>query len=109
MPIIFVTGYGDVPMTVQAMKAEAVEFLTKPFTDRSLLDAIRHALERSRVALTIEKEMENLRTLYASLSPREREVMALVVRIPTKKISHSELMRRSPRRRETLSETLCSR
>jgi FixJ family two-component response regulator len=79
MPIIFITGYGDVPMTVQAMKAGAVEFLTKPFNDDVLLSAIRAALERSRVTLTLEAEMRVLRDRYASLSQRERQVMALVV------------------------------
>jgi len=79
MPIIFITGHGDVPMTVQAMKAGAVEFLTKPFGDNVLLSAIRQALERSRTALAHEAEMQGLRECYASLSPREREVMALVV------------------------------
>jgi len=79
MPIIFITGYGDVPKTVQAMKAGAVEFLTKPFNDEVLLTAIQHALERSRVALAQEAEMKELRDRYASLTPREREVMALVV------------------------------
>jgi FixJ family two-component response regulator len=79
MPIIFITGYGDVPMSVQAMKAGAVEFLTKPFSDDVLLDAIRHALERSQAALGQELELRTLRNDYASLSPREREVMALVV------------------------------
>jgi len=79
MPIIFITGYGDVPMTVQAMKAGAVEFLTKPFNDEVLLAAIRGALERSRVALRMEAEMRVLRDRYASLSQRERQVMALVV------------------------------
>ena len=79
MPIIFVTGYGDVPMTVQAMKAGAVEFLTKPFRDDVLLGAIRHAIERSRTALDHEAEMQALRDCYASLTGREREVMALVV------------------------------
>jgi FixJ family two-component response regulator len=79
MPIIFITGYGDVPMTVKAMKAGAVEFLTKPFNDEVLLTAIRAALERSRVALTLEAEIQVLRDCYASLSPRERQVMALVV------------------------------
>ena len=80
MPIIFITGYGDVPMTVQAMKAGAVEFLTKPFGDDALLSAIRQALERSRTALDHEAEIGGLRDRYASLSRREREVMALVVR-----------------------------
>ena len=79
MPIIFITGYGDVPMTVQAMKAGAVEFLTKPFNDDVLLTAIRAALERSRVALSLEAEMRVLRDRYASLTQRERQVMALVV------------------------------
>jgi FixJ family two-component response regulator len=79
MPIIFITGYGDVPMTVRAMKAGAVEFLTKPFRDDVLLDAIRDALERSRAALRLDAEMRTLRDCYASLTPREREVMALVV------------------------------
>jgi FixJ family two-component response regulator len=79
MPIIFITGYEDVPTTVKAMKAGAIEFLTKPFTDADLLSAIRHAIERSRIALNVEKEMEDLRSAYASLSQREREVMALVV------------------------------
>jgi FixJ family two-component response regulator len=80
MPIIFITGYGDVPMTVQAMKAGAVEFLTKPFGDDTLLSAIRQALERSRSALEHDAEIRGLRDRYASLSRREREVMALVVR-----------------------------
>jgi len=79
MPIIFITGYGDVPMTVQAMKAGAVEFLTKPFNDAVLLTAIRHAIERSRAALDQEEETKALRDRYASLSRREQEVMALVV------------------------------
>jgi FixJ family two-component response regulator len=79
IPIIFITGYGDVPMTVQAMKAGAVEFLTKPFGDDVLLHAIGHALELSRTALGHEAEMRVLRDGYASLSRREREVMALVV------------------------------
>jgi FixJ family two-component response regulator len=79
MPIIFITGYGDVPMSVQAMKAGAVEFLTKPFSDDVLLDAIGHALEHSASALGQELEMRTLRDDYASLSRREREVMALVV------------------------------
>jgi len=79
MPIIFITGHGDVPMSVQAMKGGAVEFLLKPFRDDVLLNAIRDALERSRVALVREAEMQVLRDCYASLTPREREVMALVV------------------------------
>ena len=79
MPIIFITGHGDVPMTVQAMKAGAVEFLTKPFRDDVLLNAIGNALERSRVAICQEAEMRALKDRYASLTRREREVMALVV------------------------------
>jgi FixJ family two-component response regulator len=79
-PVIFITGYGDVPTTVRAMKAGAVEFLTKPFDDDTLLSAIRQALDRSRIALDNEAEMGRLRERYASLSRREREVMALVVR-----------------------------
>jgi len=79
MPIIFITGYGDVPKTVQAMKGGAVEFLTKPFNDEVLLNAIRKALERSRLALAHESEMQELRDRYTSLSPREKQVMALVV------------------------------
>lgn len=79
MPIIFITGHGDVPMTVRAMKAGAVEFLTKPINDEVLLNAIRQALEKSRAAVGVETEMQTLRDLYESLSPREREVMALVV------------------------------
>jgi FixJ family two-component response regulator len=79
MPIIFITGHGDVPMSVQAMKAGAVEFLTKPFKDDVLLEAVRGAIERSRVALRQGSETRALREGYASLTPREREVMALVV------------------------------
>ena len=79
MPIIFITGYGDVPMSVQAMKAGAVEFLTKPFGEDVLLSAIRHAIERSQTALCHEAEIQALRDRHASLSRREREVMALVV------------------------------
>ena len=79
MPIIFITGHGDVPMSVQAMKAGAVEFLTKPFKDDVLLEAIRGAIERSRVALRLDSEVRAVRTCYESLTPREREVMALVV------------------------------
>src|SRR5712671_273735 len=78
VPIIFITGYGDVPMTVQAMKAGAVEFLTKPFSDDVLLSAIRNAIERSKTALGHEAEMHALRDRFESLTRREREVMALV-------------------------------
>ena len=79
MPIIFLTGYGDVPMTVQAMKAGAVEFLTKPFSDETLLNAIRIAITRSSHVLAREAELHALRSCYASLTSREREVMSLVV------------------------------
>jgi FixJ family two-component response regulator len=79
MPIIFITGHADVPMTVRAMKAGAVEFLTKPFSNEVLLSAIPRAIERSRTALREEAEMRDLRESHASLSRREREVMALVV------------------------------
>jgi FixJ family two-component response regulator len=79
MPIIFITGYGDVPTTVQAMKAGAVEFLTKPFSEDALLTAIRLAVERSRGALGYEAKMQALRDCYVSLTHRERQVMALVV------------------------------
>jgi FixJ family two-component response regulator len=79
MPIIFITGHGDVPMTVRAMKAGALEFLTKPFAHDVLLEAIRHALERSQSVLGREAQLQSFRIGYASLSPREREVMALVV------------------------------
>jgi FixJ family two-component response regulator len=79
MPIIFITGYGDIPMSVRAMKAGAVEFLTKPFKDDVLLEAIRQAIERSRAALRRESDVQRLRNCYASLTGREREVMALVV------------------------------
>jgi FixJ family two-component response regulator len=79
MPLIFMTGHGDIPMTVQAMKAGAVEFLTKPINDDALLAAIRHAIERSKATLNIELDAEALRDRYASLTPREREVMLLVV------------------------------
>jgi FixJ family two-component response regulator len=79
MPIIFITGYSDVPMTVQAMKAGAVEFLIKPFSDEVLLNAIQHAIERSQTALDHAAEIRTLRERHALLSGREREVMALVV------------------------------
>jgi FixJ family two-component response regulator len=79
MPIIFITGHGDVPMTVQAMKAGAVEFLTKPFDDEALLTAIRQAIARSTATLNDQAELQLLRECYASLTPREQEVMRLVV------------------------------
>jgi FixJ family two-component response regulator len=78
MPIIFITGYGDIPVAVRAMKAGAAEFLTKPLDDEVLLGAIRQAIERSRSALGDEAELRVLRDCYASLTPRERQVMALV-------------------------------
>jgi FixJ family two-component response regulator len=79
MPIIFITGYGDVPTSVQAMKAGAVEFLTKPFSDEVLLNAISQGIERSEAAVVYETELHALRDCHASLTPREREIMALVV------------------------------
>lgn len=79
LPIIFITGYGDIPMTVRAMKAGAVEFLTKPFSDDVLVDAIGQAIRRSQTALGAEGEIRVLRDRYATLTTREREVMALVV------------------------------
>jgi FixJ family two-component response regulator len=79
MPIMFITGHGDVATSVEAMKAGAVEFLIKPFKDNDLLEAIRDSLERSRLSLAREMEMHILRSRHASLTPRERQVMALVV------------------------------
>jgi len=79
MPIIFISGYGDVPMTVRAMKAGAMEFLTKPLTGAVLVSAIQRAIERSRAMIHDEDAMRQLRNCHASLSPRERQVMALVV------------------------------
>jgi FixJ family two-component response regulator len=79
IPIIFITGHGDIPMTVKAMKSGAVEFLTKPFQDQDLLDAIRQALERDRVARRQQSNFAELRKSYQGLSEREREVMGLVV------------------------------
>lgn len=78
MPIIFITGHGDVPKTVQAMKGGAVEFLTKPIDDDALLSAIRSAIKHSAAALDEQTELQVLRDYYASLTPREREVMRLV-------------------------------
>ena len=79
IPIIFITGHGDIPMTVQAMKAGAVEFLTKPFRDQDLLDSIQQALERDRKAREQRAEIEGLRRRFDLLTPREGEVMALMV------------------------------
>ena len=99
MPIIFITGYGDVPMSVRAMKAGAIEFLTKPFNDNVLLDTIRHAIERSRAALDHESALQALRNSYASLTPREKEVMALVVSgLLNKQVAGELGIRRSPSR-----------
>ena len=78
IPIIFITGHGDIPMTVKAMKAGAVEFLTKPFRDQDLLDAIQVALERSRASYASEKAFSELRAKFDTLTPREQEVMAWV-------------------------------
>jgi FixJ family two-component response regulator len=80
LPIIFLTGHGDIPMTVQAMKAGAVEFLTKPVRDQDLLDAIQQALDRDRVARAKRAEVAELRAHFKSLTPREREVMRYVVK-----------------------------
>jgi len=79
MPIVFITGYGDIPMSVGAMKAGAVEFLTKPFKDDVLLTAVRQGIDRSRAAVAVEMELAELRNRYASLTPRERDVTSLVV------------------------------
>jgi FixJ family two-component response regulator len=79
IPIIFITGHGDIPMTVKAMKSGAVEFLTKPFQDHDLLDAIRQALERDRVTRQQQSNLAELRKRYEALTAREREVMGLVV------------------------------
>jgi FixJ family two-component response regulator len=79
IPIIFITGYGDIPMTVKAMKSGAVEFLTKPFRDDDLLNAIHQALDRDRVAREQQNELTELRERYESLTARERQVMGLVV------------------------------
>src|SRR3979411_1246046 len=79
IPIIFITGHGDIPMTVKAMKSGAVEFLTKPFRHQDLLDAIHQALDRDRVGREQQRERDELRTRFESLTAREREVMGLVV------------------------------
>ena len=91
MPIIFITGYGDVPMTVRAMKAGAVEFLTKPFSNEVLLSAIRQALERSRLLMCRDAEMRTLRECYQSLTGRERQVMVLIVSGMLNKLVANEL------------------
>jgi FixJ family two-component response regulator len=79
MPVIFITGYGDIPMTVQAMKAGAVEFLTKPFRDQDLLDAVQQVLEHDRLSRSQRAELATLRQCYDALTPQERDVMRLVV------------------------------
>ena len=79
IPIVFITGHGDIPMSVRAMKAGAVEFLTKPFLDQDLLDGIQLAIERDRAARSEDAELRELRECYASLTPRERQVMELVI------------------------------
>ena len=79
IPIVFITGHGDIPMSVRAMKAGAVEFLTKPFVDQDLLDAIQVAIERDRVARSEEAQLRELRDCYASLTPREQQVLELVI------------------------------
>jgi FixJ family two-component response regulator len=91
MPIIFITGHGDVPKTVQAMKAGAVEFLTKPFSNEVLLNAVRNALQRSKALLDNEEQIRALKARYAVLTPREREIMYLVVRGLPNKLVGSEL------------------
>ena len=91
VPIVFITGHGDVPMSVRAMKAGAVEFLTKPFNDDVLLQAVQDAIERSRVALRLESEMRVLKSCHESLTPRERQVMALVVSGLLNKLVAAEL------------------
>jgi len=79
MPTIFITGHGDIPMTVQAMRAGAIDFLTKPVADTDLLTALEHGIERSRSTRLVEAELRILRARYASLTPRERQVMGLVI------------------------------
>jgi FixJ family two-component response regulator len=79
IPIIFITGHGDIPMSVQAMKAGAIEFLTKPFREQDLLDAIQQAIKRDRTARELQRQLADMRGRYESLTPREREVMAGVV------------------------------
>jgi FixJ family two-component response regulator len=91
IPVIFITGHGDIPMSVRAMKDGAVEFLTKPFRDQDLLDAIHQALDSDRVARELRAKAVELRRRYESLTPREREVMQLVVRGLLNKQIASEL------------------
>lgn len=91
LPIIFLTGHASIPMTVRAMKAGACEFLTKPFGDEELLEAIRDALQRDRTALLAQREISDLRERFESLTPRERDVMRLVVKGLLNKQVASEL------------------
>ncbi|MEA2714797.1 MAG: hypothetical protein QOK27_2758 [Gemmatimonadales bacterium] len=79
IPIVFITGHGDIPMSVRAMKAGAVEFLTKPFVDQDLLDGIQLAIERDRIARSEQAQLGELRQCYASLTPREQQVLELVI------------------------------
>ena len=89
-PILFVTGHGDIPMSVQAMKAGAVEFLTKPFRDQELIDAVQRALERDRAAAEQRTQVDRLRARFDLLTPREREVMGRVVAgLPNKRIAQA--------------------
>jgi FixJ family two-component response regulator len=92
VPIVFITGHGDIPMSVRAMKAGAVEFLTKPFLDQDLLDGIRVALDRDRAARHEDAELRELRECYASLTPRERQVMELVISGRLNKQAAAELV-----------------
>jgi FixJ family two-component response regulator len=91
IPIIFITAHGDIPMSVRALKSGAVEFLTKPFRDQDLLDAIQQALQRDRVSLELEAEVHDLLRRYKTLTTREREVMALVVSGKANKQISSEI------------------
>jgi len=104
IPIVFVTGHGDIPMSVQAMKAGAVEFLTKPFRDQELLDAVQRALERDRAARDHRAEGEGLRSRFASLTPREREVMERVVA----GLLNKQIARALGTSEATVKNTLCS-
>lgn len=91
LPIIFITGHGDIPMSVQAMKAGAIEFLTKPFRDQDLLEAVQHAIERDRAALEQRKELSELLARYNSLTQREREIMSYVIAGCMNKLIAAEL------------------
>jgi FixJ family two-component response regulator len=96
VPIVFITGHGDIPMTVKAMKAGAVDFLAKPFRAQDLLDALSHAIERDRVARRDRREREELRRRHQSLTPREREVMAFLVKGMLNKQVAAELAMTEP-------------